>query len=117
MAYKLILPDHWLIHNAFHVSLLKPYKGEPPKELVIEEPPKELVIEEPPEFEGLEEVLQPKSILRHEDKVLRSGKTTRRYLVKFKNYDFEDTRWMQDIQLKECQHLVNDYNDSIEVIE
>ena len=67
MAYKLILPDHWLIHNAFHVSLLKPYKGEPPKEPVIEEPP---------EFEGLEEVLQPESILRHEDKVLRSGKTT-----------------------------------------
>ena len=107
MAYKLILPDHWLIHNAFHVSLLKPYKGEPPKEPVIEERP---------EFEGLEEVLQP-AILRHEDKVLRSGKTTRHYLVKFKNYDFEDARWMQDIQLKECQHLVNAYNDSIEVIE
>ena len=108
MAYKLILPDHWLIHNAFHVSLLKPYKGEPPKEPVIKEPPK---------FEGLVEVLQPESILRHEDKVLRSDKTTRRYLVKFKNYDFEDARWMQDIQLKECQHLVNAYNDSIEVIE
>ena len=52
MAYKLILPDHWLIHNAFHVSLLKPYKGEPPKEPVIEEPP---------EFEGLEEVLHSPS--------------------------------------------------------
>ena len=84
MAYKLILPDHWLIHNAFHVSLLKPYKGKPPKEPVIEDPP---------EFEGLEEVLQPESILWHEDKVLRSGKTTRHYLVKFKNYDFEDAIW------------------------
>ena len=107
MAYKLSPPDHWLIHNAFHVSLLKPYKGEPPKELVIEDPP---------EFEGLEEVLQPESILQHEDKVLKSGKTIRCYLVKLKNYDFEDARWMQDIQLKDCQHLVNAYNDSIEVI-
>ncbi|MCO5611684.1 hypothetical protein L7F22_065942 [Adiantum nelumboides] len=27
MAYQLKLPNHWLIHNAFHVSVLKPYKG------------------------------------------------------------------------------------------
>ncbi|MGJ2631373.1 hypothetical protein ACR8J5_22370, partial [Salmonella enterica subsp. enterica serovar Paratyphi A] len=66
MAYKLKLPSHWFIHNDFHVSLLKPYKGEPPTTPVIEDPPK---------FEGQEEVLQPESILRHEDKVLRSGKT------------------------------------------
>ncbi|MCO5605607.1 hypothetical protein L7F22_059790 [Adiantum nelumboides] len=59
MAYQLKLPKHWLIHNAFHVSLLKPYKGYPPKEVITEDPP--------------EEVLQPESMLRHEDKVLRSG--------------------------------------------
>ncbi|MCO5600180.1 hypothetical protein L7F22_054288 [Adiantum nelumboides] len=62
MAYQLKLPNHWLIHNAFHVSLLKPYKGEPPSEAIMEDPP---------EVEDQEEVLQPKSILRHEDKVLR----------------------------------------------
>ena len=38
MAYQLRLPRTWLIHNAFHVSLLKPYKGDPPKKLVMEEP-------------------------------------------------------------------------------
>ncbi|MCO5562692.1 hypothetical protein L7F22_016321 [Adiantum nelumboides] len=59
MAYQLKLPNHWLIHNAFHVSLLKPYKGEPPNEAIIEDPPK---------VEDQEEVLQPESILRHEDK-------------------------------------------------
>ena len=76
------------------------------------EPPKEPVIEEPPEFEGLEEILQPESILRHEDKVLQSGKIIRRYLIKFKNYPFEDARWIQDIQLKDNVNLVKTYNDS-----
>ncbi|MCO5590784.1 hypothetical protein L7F22_044759 [Adiantum nelumboides] len=77
MAYQLKLPNHWLIHNAFHVSLLKPYKGEPPSEAIMEDPP---------EVEDQEEVLQPESILRHEDKVLRHGKTIRQYLIKFKYY-------------------------------
>ncbi|MCO5609285.1 hypothetical protein L7F22_063511 [Adiantum nelumboides] len=106
MAYQLKFPNHWLIHNAFHVSLLKPYKGEPPKEAITEDPP---------EVEGQEEVLQTESVLRHEDKVLRHGKIIRRYLIKFKNYPFEDARWMQGTQLKDSLHLVNAYNDSLEI--
>ncbi|MCO5573047.1 hypothetical protein L7F22_026812 [Adiantum nelumboides] len=64
MTYQLKLPNHWLIHNAFHVSLLKPYKGEPPSEAIMEDPP---------EVEDQEEVLQPESILRHEDKEKRDA--------------------------------------------
>ena len=37
-AYKLKLPRTWLIQNAFHVSLLKPYKGDPPTDPIVEEP-------------------------------------------------------------------------------
>ncbi|MCO5548013.1 hypothetical protein L7F22_001469 [Adiantum nelumboides] len=105
MAYQLKLPKHGLIHNAFHVSLLKPYKGEPPKEAILEDPP---------EVEGQEEVLQPESVLRHENKVLRNGKIIQRCLIKFKNYPFEDAKWMQGTQLKDSLHLVNAYNDSLE---
>ena len=52
----------------------------------------EPIKEEPPEFEEQEEILQPEIILRHEDNLLRSGKTLRKYLVKFKNYPTEDAR-------------------------
>ena len=48
-AYRLKLPSHWQIHNAFHVSLLKVYKGTPPTEPLIEDPPK---------FDEREEILQ-----------------------------------------------------------
>ncbi|MCO5549863.1 hypothetical protein L7F22_003337 [Adiantum nelumboides] len=105
MAYQLRLPNHWLIHNAFHVSLLKPYKGEPSKVAIMEDPPK---------VEGQEEVLQPESVLRHEDKVLRNDEIIRRYLIKFKNYPFKDAKWMQGTQFKDSLHLVNAYNDSLE---
>ena len=37
-TYHLKLPPHWQIHKAFHISLLKPYKGEPPTEPILEDP-------------------------------------------------------------------------------
>ena len=85
--------------------MLKPYKGEPLKEQVIEDPP---------QVDEQEEVLQPESILQHEDKILRHGKVIRRYLVKLKNYPFEDARWMQGTMLKDSMPLVNAYNASLE---
>ena len=84
----------------FHVSLLKPYKGEPPIHPIPEEPPV---------FDDQEEILEPEEILRHENNVLRSGKVISRYLIRFKHYPPEDAQWMQETQLKDNPILLKDY--------
>ena len=99
-AYRLKLPTNWHIHNAFHISLLKSFKGDPPTKPIHEEPPL---------FDELEEVLEPEEILRHEDNTLRSYKVLQRYLVKFKHYTNDDSKWMQEAQLKDVLPLLQDY--------
>ena len=94
------LPSSWHIHNAFHVSLLKPFTGTPTTEPIEEDPA---------EFDEQEEILQPEIILRHEDNLLRSGKTLRRYLVKFRNYPPKDAHWMQESQLNDFMDILNEY--------
>ena len=76
----------------------------------------EPIEEEPLEFEEQEEILQPEIILRHEDNLLRSGKTLRRYLVKFKNYPPEDAIWMQETQLKDFIDMLNEYKFLYELL-
>ena len=56
--------------------------------------------------------MQPESILQHEEKLLWSGKTIPKYLIKFKNYPFEDAQWMQGIQPKDNMNHVNAYNET-----
>ncbi|MCO5582132.1 hypothetical protein L7F22_036022 [Adiantum nelumboides] len=53
VSFRLRLHDTWKIHNAFHVSLLKPFRGEVP--------------DEQPEVEENEEILVPEQILAHKD--------------------------------------------------
>ena len=98
------MPSHWQIHNAFHVDLLKAYKGPPPTEPIHEDAP---------DFDQEEEILQPEVILRHEDKTLRNGKILRKYLVQFKNYSLEDARWMQELQLQNSQDLLASYTQTL----
>ena len=70
----------------------------------------ESVVEDIPMFKDQEKTLQSKNILWHEDKILRSGKVIKQYLVKSRIYPFEDASWMQDIYLKDNLLLVNDYS-------
>ncbi|MCO5588027.1 hypothetical protein L7F22_041981 [Adiantum nelumboides] len=37
VAYRLKLPESWRIHNAFHVTLLRPYVGDVPEDLPAED--------------------------------------------------------------------------------
>ncbi|MCO5605566.1 hypothetical protein L7F22_059749 [Adiantum nelumboides] len=53
VSFRLRLPGTWKIHNAFHVSLLKPFRGDVP--------------DEQPEVEENEEILVPEQILAHKD--------------------------------------------------
>ena len=64
---------------------------------------------EPLEFDKKEEILKPKYILKHEDKLLRSGKALQRYLVKFLHYPKEDAQWMQEPQLESSLSLLQEY--------
>ncbi|MCO5567294.1 hypothetical protein L7F22_020984 [Adiantum nelumboides] len=89
VTYRLKLPESWKIHNAFHVSLLRPYVGDVPKDMPTEDQP---------EVEELDEILVPEQILAHKERKVK-GKGARRYLVKFRNYPPMDAKWMEEGEL------------------
>ncbi|MCO5584776.1 hypothetical protein L7F22_038708 [Adiantum nelumboides] len=106
VTFRLALPPTWKIHNAFHSSLLKPYVGVPPSEPISEEPPT---------LDELDEVLEPEQIISHRDRVLRNGKRSRRFLVKFKNYSPLDAKWMDTHELHAFSHLVQPYLEAFQL--
>ncbi|MCO5603092.1 hypothetical protein L7F22_057237 [Adiantum nelumboides] len=105
VAYRLKLPEDWKIHNAFHVSLLRLFVGDVPKDMV----PKEQ-----PEVEELDEVLVPEQILTHKDRKVR-GKVARRYLVKLKNYSPMDAKWMEEAELVDSPQLLQLYLEAFQL--
>ncbi|WP_129357264.1 hypothetical protein [Enterobacter cloacae complex sp. CH23B] len=46
VSFRLKLPDTWRIHNAFHVSLLKPFEGDVPEQPKLDENEQILVPEQ-----------------------------------------------------------------------
>ena len=85
---------------------MKPYVGEPPSEPILEEPPN---------VDELEEVLEPEQIISHQDRVLKGGKQTRCFLVKFKNYSPLDAKWMDTQELNKFSHLVQHYLEAFQL--
>ncbi|MCO5572940.1 hypothetical protein L7F22_026701 [Adiantum nelumboides] len=99
VAYRLKLPEHWRIHNAFHVSLLRPFVGDVPENMPVEDQP---------EVEELDEILVPEQIMAHKERKVK-GKVARRYLVKFKNYPPMDAKWMEESELQESPNILQLY--------
>ncbi|MCO5560446.1 hypothetical protein L7F22_014061 [Adiantum nelumboides] len=99
VSYRLKFSESWRIHNAFHVSLLRPYVGDVPEDLPVEDQP---------EVEELDEILAPEQILAHKERKVK-GKVARRYLVKFRNYPPMDAKWMEEGELAESPTVLSLY--------
>ncbi|MCO5547211.1 hypothetical protein L7F22_000656 [Adiantum nelumboides] len=102
---RLKLLEGWKIHNAFHVSLLRPFVGDVPEDMVSKEQPK---------VEDLDEILVPEHILAHKDRKVK-GKVARRYLVKFKNYSPMDAKWMEEVELVDSPQLLQLYLEAFQL--
>ena len=101
-AYRLDIPQHWLIHNSFHVSLLRKFKGTPPIAPIVEDPQL---------LEDDEELLVLESMIDHDVTTTRTGNTYHRYLVKYKNHSLEECQWLAKTSLSPTyQHLISAYH-------
>ena len=107
VAFKLDLPSTMRIHNVFHASLLKPFKGRDDQDVH----PLPLVVEGDEEYEV-------ESLLARREKEVASKKTKHgkkrrikvEYLVKWNGYGPEHNQWVSEEELtRHCKDLLKDF--------
>ena len=89
-AYKLKLPEHFKIHDVFHVSLLKAYV--PRDDHVLDD--EQIVIPS----QGILQ-LRPDQILETRERTLRN-RVIKDHLVQWKDYPIEEATWEEESLLQ-----------------
>jgi len=100
VAYKLELSSTWKIHDAFHASLLMPYKETNQHGPNFLEPPPE-ILEGEPEWE-VKKILKERSF----------GHWKKQYLVRWKNYLPAHDSWVNTKDLHAPELLLDFQNTS-----
>ena len=99
--YQLIIPEHWKIHDVFHVDLLTPYRETEFHGPNYAQPPPDLVGEE--EQYEVEQVLDERNYGRWKKK---------QYLVKWKGYPDSDNQWLDAKEMENAQELIAEFHNS-----
>ncbi len=97
-AYRLKLPDGWIIHDVFNEALLTPHKKPSFKIQDKPTPP-------PPEIINEEEEYEVEEIRGHRQR----GRGTQ-YLVHWKGYNNEEDTWIAESQLPHAQEAIDEYH-------
>ena len=95
VAYRLELPDTALIHDVFHVSLLKPYKSDG----TVQPPPPHYIMDGEQEYE-VEEILAHR---------LQRGKLKQEFLIKWLGYGPEHNTWEPEGNVVHAPEKLADY--------
>ena len=91
VAYRLDIPATLMVHNVFHVSLLKKYSGMH-------------IAPDPIEAEVDDAEYEIEKIIGH-----RSGRRGRQYLVQWCGYDATHNQWIHERILANAQELLKAY--------
>jgi len=100
-AYRLEIPEGWVIHNVFNEALLSPFSG-PEFDSQRNEPPP------PPDILNDEEEYEVEEIRGQR----KRGRGTQ-YLVHWKGYTDEHDQWLSRTSLEHAAELIQEYHNQI----
>jgi len=99
VSYRLRLPDTWRIHDWFHVSKLRAFRGQPPDlQRDIPDRPPPVIVDDEEEYE-VEDIIEAKG----------SGRA-RKYLVKWRGYDISEATWERAENLANAPDILRRFN-------